>query len=241
MIIKEKYIYKIDGEEYEGIVSYENSIKSPMPALLIAPTYAGPSALEEEKAEYFVSLGYFTFIVDLYGKGKRGSTPEESTKLMSELCSDRRVLSKRINFCLNLLEDHASVDNKRIVAIGYCFGGKCVLDLARSAAEVNLIISVHGIYDRPNINDSKSIVSPVLVLHGDEDPFARPEDLEKLIEELKIKKAKWNVHIFGGIAHAFSNPNANNFKDGMYYDKNSDLISCDIIKAYLGIYLKNLI
>lgn len=238
MIIKEKYIYKIDGEEYEGTFSYEDSGKPPMPAILIAPTYSGPSPLEEEKAEYFASLGYFTFIIDLYGKGKRGSNPEESTKLMDELSSNRSILSRRINFCLDLLKGHSYVDNKRIAAVGYCFGGKCVLDLARSGAEVNLIISLHGIYDRPNINNPKSIVSPVLILHGDEDPFAKPGDLEKLVEELRMKKAHWNVHIFGGIAHAFTNPNANNYESGMYYDQNSDLISCDIIQTYLRTNLK---
>ena len=149
--------------------------------------YSGCSKLEERKAEFLAKEGYFAFAIDLYGKGIRGNTPEESLDLMNQLSSDRNILSNRINHCLNLLKENKLVNRNKIAAIGYCFGGKCVLDLARSGAELNLIVSFHGIYDRPNIENPKIINTPILILHGDEDPYATEDDLKKLLNELKEK------------------------------------------------------
>ena len=110
---------------------------------------------------------------------------------MNQLSEDRTVLAKRINHCLTLLKDHDLVDNNKVAAIGYCFGGRCVLDLARSGAELNLVVSFHGIYDRPNIGNPKNIQTPVLILHGDEDPYATENDLKNLLTEFKEKNTKF--------------------------------------------------
>ena len=95
----------------------------------------------------------------------------------------RTLLSERINHCLSLLKNNKLVDKNMIAAIGYCFGGKCVLDLARSGAELNLIVSFHGIYDRPNINNPNEIKTPILILHGDEDPYATEQDLNRALQK----------------------------------------------------------
>ena len=155
--------------------------------------------MEERKCEHLADAGFFAFAVDLYGKGIRGKNAKESLKLMNDLCSNRSLISSRINHCLDLLKNHKRVDKNNTAAIGYCFGGKCVLDLARSGAELNLIVSFHGIYDKPDEDSSKFIKTPILILHGDEDPYATRDDLINLIIELKEKKAKWFVHEFGGV------------------------------------------
>lgn len=237
MIVKENFDYIIDGEDFQGIICYDNDIKEPMPGVLVSHQYSGCSKLEEKKAEFLAKEGYFAFAIDLYGKGIRGNSPEESLDLMNQLSADRKVLSKRINYCLKLLKEHKLVESKKIAAIGYCFGGKCVLDLARSGAEVNVIVSFHGIYDRPNIDNPKIIKSPILILHGDEDPYATADDLKELIGELKEKNSSWFVHIFGGVAHAFTNPDADDISSGLKYNRDAMHMSWKIMKNYFNRYI----
>ena len=237
MIVKEKYEYQIGEEIFQGVICYDNEIKGSRPGVLVSHQYSGCSKLEERKCEFLAKAGYFAFAIDLYGKGIRGKTPEESLELMNQLSEDRTVLAKRINHCLTLLKDHALVDNNKVAAIGYCFGGRCVLDLARSGAELNLVVSFHGIYDRPNIGNPKNIQTPVLILHGDEDPYATENDLKNLLTELKEKNTKWFVHIFGGVAHAFTNPDADDESNGLKYDRDAMHMSWKIMKNYFNRYI----
>ena len=237
MIIKEKYEYKIGDNNFEGIICYDNEIDGPLPGVLVSHQYSGCSKMEERKCEFLAEAGYFAFAIDLYGKGIRGKTPEESLNLMNQLSEDRKVLSDRINYCLNLLKNYELVDSSKVAAIGYCFGGRCVLDLARSGAELNIVVSFHGIYDRPNIDNPKNIKTPILLLHGYEDPYATEDDLKKLLNELKEKNSRWFVHIFGGVAHAFTNPDANDESNGLKYNRDAMHMSWKIMKNYFNRYI----
>lgn len=237
MIIKEKCEYQIGTDTFQGIFCYDNEIEGPLPGVLVSHQYSGCSKLEERKSEFLAKAGYFAFAIDLYGKGIRGKTPEESLELMNELSKDRTVISKRINHCLNLLKDQKLVDSNKVAAIGYCFGGRCVLDLARSGAELNLVVSFHGIYDKPEIINPENIKTPILILHGDEDPYATENDLKNLLTELKEKNAKWFVHIFGGVAHAFTNPDADDKPNGLKYDRDAMHMSWKIMKNYFNRFL----
>ena len=237
MIIKEKYEYKIGDNNFEGIICYDNEIDGPLPGVLVSHQYSGCSKMEERKCEFLAKAGYFAFAIDLYGKGIRGKTPEESLNLMNQLSEDRKVLSDRINYCLNLLKNYELVDSSKVAAIGYCFGGRCVLDLARSGAELNIVVSFHGIYDRPNIDNPKNINTPILLLHGYEDPYATEDDLKKLLNELKEKNSRWFVHIFGGVAHAFTNPDANDESNGLKYNRDAMHMSWKIMKNYFNRYI----
>ena len=237
MIVKKPYEYQDQGLTFQGFICYNDDIKHPLPGVLVSHQYSGCSKLEERKCEHLANAGYFAFAIDLYGKGIRGNNPEESSKLMNELTADRTLLSDRINHCLSLLKNNKLVDKNMIAAIGYCFGGKCVLDLARSGAELNLIVSFHGIYDRPNINNPNEIKTPLLILHGDEDPYATEQDLRKLLSELKEKKAQWFVHVFGGVAHAFTNPDADDESNGLKYNRDAMHMSWKIMKNYFNRFL----
>ena len=237
MIIKEKYEYKIGDNNFEGIICYDNEIDGPLPGVLVSHQYSGCSKMEERKCEFLAKAGYFAFAIDLYGKGIRGKTPEESLNLMNQLSEDRKVLSDRINYCLNLLKNYELVDSSKVAAIGYCFGGRCVLDLARSGAELNIVVSFHGIYDRPNIDNPKNIKTPILLLHGYEDPYATEDDLKELLNELKEKNSRWFVHIFGGVAHAFTNPDANDESNGLKYNRDAMHMSWKIMKNYFNRYI----
>ena len=237
MIVKEKYEYKIGPDIFQGFICYDNETEGPLSGVLVSHQYSGCSKLEERKCEFLAKAGYFAFAIDLYGKGIRGKTPEESVNLMNQLSEDRTVLAKRINHCLTLLKKHNLVDSSKIAAIGYCFGGKCVLDLARSGAELNLVVSFHGIYDKPNINNPKNINTPILILHGDQDPYANENDLKNLLDELREKNSKWFLHIFGGVAHAFTNPDADDELNGLKYNRDAMHMSWKIMKNYFNRFL----
>lgn len=239
MIVKEKYEYQIGADKFQGVICYDDKIKEPFPGVIVSHQYSGCSAFEERKCEFLAKAGYFAFAIDLYGKGIRGNTPEESLKLMNQLSEDRTVLAKRINHCLTLLKNHDLVDSNKVAAIGYCFGGRCVLDLARSGAELNLVVSFHGIYDRPNIENPKEIKTPILILHGDTDPYATENDLKNLLTELKEKNAKWSIHIFGDVAHAFTNPAADDVANGLKYDRDAMHMSWKIMKNYFNRFMQN--
>ena len=237
MIVKEQYDYQIGTDTFQGFICYDNEIKEPLSGVLVSHQYSGCSKLEERKCEFLAKAGYFAFAIDLYGKGIRGKTPEESVNLMNQLSEDRTVLAKRINHCLTLLKKHNLVDSNKIAAIGYCFGGRCVLDLARSGAELNLVVSFHGIYDKPNINNPKNINTPILILHGDQDPYANENDLKNLLDELREKNSKWFLHIFGGVAHAFTNPDADDELNGLKYNRDAMHMSWKIMKNYFNRFL----
>ena len=169
MIITKPWVYESVDRVFEGSISYNDDIQTQKPGILISHAYGGCSEFEIRKAEGLAELGYVGFAIDLYGQGRRGSSPEESTALMIELDGDRGLLSKRINHSLSLLKEHKEVDSSKTAAVGFCFGGKCVLDLARSGADINGIISFHGIYDKPNIENKSPIKASILILHGFEE------------------------------------------------------------------------
>ena len=136
---------------------------------------------------------------------------------MAVLNSDRALLLKHMQLALKATGAQPQVDPKKIAAIGFCFGGKCVLDLARSNADLRATVSFHGIYDPPPGPSPSEISSAVLVLHGWEDPLAPREDTVALADELTQADADWQIHMFGHTAHAFTNPIAQSREDGMFY------------------------
>jgi len=215
MIKTEKYIYQIDGTNYEGYLSWDNEISGKRPVVLIAPTFRGQSGFEIVKAEELAGLGYLGFAIDLYGQGRRASTPEVATMLMNELNHNRPLLSARFLRVLELIKDHDLADTSNIGAIGFCFGGKCVLDLARTGTKIKGVVSFHGIYDAPDYLESTPIKASVLVLHGWDDPLAPPTSLVALGDELTRKGSEWQILAFGHTGHAFTNPNAKDKEGGM--------------------------
>ena len=154
--------------------------------------------------------------IDIYGQGKRTSTPEEAGKLMAVLDRDRALLLKHMQLTLKATCTQPQVDPEKIAAIGFCFDGKCVLDLARSNANLRATVSFHRIYDPPPGPSPSQISSAVLVLHGWEDPLAPREDTVALTDELAQADADWQIHMFRHTAHAFTNPAAQAKEDGMF-------------------------
>ena len=223
MAIQTRLIEYRDGELLlEGYMAWDPAHSGPLPAVAIAHTWAGRTPFEEGKAVELAEQGYVGFAIDMYGKGVRGSSPEENTALMTPLMQDRAVLQRRINTAVSVLRQQAEVDPKRVAASGYCFGGLCVLDLARSGSDVCGVVSLHGLFGAPGNTAGTPISAKVLCLHGYDDPMAQPQSMLDLASELSAAGADWQVHAYGNTVHAFTNPEANNPEMGAAYSALAD-------------------
>ena len=181
----------------------------PHPAVLIAPTVRGPTPLEQAKADALAREGYVGIVIDHYGRDRR-DPGEQAFALMNELLADRARLRRQLQDALAFAQTLDGVDPGRLAIIGYCFGGLCALDLARTGTdEVKGAISVHGVFSRPELGPQPPIRAKVLVLHGWDDPLAPPDDVLGLTRELTEAGADWQLHAYGHTVHGFTNPGAN--------------------------------
>ena len=214
--------YQDKGTTLEAFMAWDDAVGGPRPAVAIAHTWAGRSAFEEGKALELAEQGYVGFALDMYGKGVLGSSPEENTALMTPLMEDRAALQQRINTAIATLRQQAEVDPGRVAASGYCFGGLCVLDLARSGSDVSGVVSLHGLFNPPGNTAGTPITARVLCLHGYDDPMAKPQSMLELAAELSAAGADWQVHAYGNTVHAFTNPQADNAAMGTLYSPTAD-------------------
>lgn len=223
MAIREQLIEYRDGSTVlEGFFCHDDARPGPLPGLLISHDWSGRGEFSERKARRLAWHGFATFALDMFGKGKRGSTPAECTALITPFVQDRALLAHRINAALATVRGLAEVDTRRIGAMGFCFGGMCALDLARSGADVRGVVSVHGLLKPTGLPSQGKIRSKVLILHGYDDPMAPPEDVLAIGKELTAAGADWQVHAYGNTRHAFTNPQANDAANGMLYDEVAD-------------------
>lgn len=174
------------GVVFEGQVSRPAGVAGPRPGVLICHAFGGPSDVEVEAAERLAGQGWIGFVADLYGKGRRARSAEEAAALVAELDADRPLLLRRLERSQAVLAGLEGVDAERLAVIGFCFGGKAALDLARSGARLRAAVSFHGLLDPPGWAAGRAdpIATPLLVLHGWDDPLAPPPSVLTLAAEL---------------------------------------------------------
>lgn len=226
--------YQHDQHTLEGFLAWDDAIAGPRPAVAISHAWAGRTEFEESKAIELAQLGFTGFAADMYGKGVRGSNPEENTALMMPLMQDRGLLQGRIGKAVAVLGQQPEADAARIAAIGYCFGGLCVLDLARSGSDVRGVASFHGLFDPPDKSTGRQITARVLCLHGYDDPMATPEAMQALAAELTAAGADWQIHAYGNTLHAFTNPAADDPGMGTVYSEVAARRSWASLQDFLG-------
>jgi dienelactone hydrolase len=215
----ETFEYTDGTHTFEGHMAYDDSIASWRPCVLIGHAWGGLGDHERERAEELAQLGYVGFAIDVYGKGLRGDPLGDNTKLMQPLLDDRATLRKRLVAAVAAAKKHPMVDPERIGAIGYCFGGLCALDLARSAEPgVKGVVSIHGIFHPPKLGEQAPITAKVLILHGYDDPMAPPDHVLAVARELTEAGADWQLHAYGGTMHAFTAVGANMPERGIVYN-----------------------
>ncbi len=217
----------------EGRLVRDDATRAPRPGILVSHAWGGRSAFEDGKADALATLGYTAFALDLYGQGRRGHNPEENAALMQPFLDDRPMLQRRMHAALAALRDQPDVDAGRIAAIGFCFGGLCVLDLARSGADVAGVVSLHGLFAAPGNTTGNRIRAKVLALHGWDDPMATPDAVTSLAAELTSMGADWQLHAYGNTMHAFTNPAASDRERGTVYDAKADRRAWQALTAFL--------
>ncbi|MEM7431818.1 MAG: dienelactone hydrolase family protein [Pseudomonadota bacterium] len=225
--------YTVDGTTFEGFVAFDEAVSGPHPGVLIFHTIAGRTEFEERKALELAELGYTAMAADVYGKGTLTTDFESNRQMMDALRDDRPALQARLMAALHTLRGHAAVDTARTAAIGYCFGGMCVLDIARLGEDIAGVVSFHGIFAPPGNTIDNTIAAKVLVLHGWDDPLAKPDEVLALSEELTRQGADWQIHAYGNTLHAFTNPAANVPDDVKRYSASADRRSWAAARIFL--------
>lgn len=212
--------YQDQGTTFKGFYACDETIGNPTqkPAILICHDWSGLNDFARNKAKQVADLGYLGFALDMYGEGQCGQTTEEKMALMKPLMENRAILRQRINAALNTLKALPQVDKTKIAAIGFCFGGLCVLDLARSGAELQAVISFHGLLNPADNLPNTEIKAKVLALLGYEDPMVPPELAKAFADEMTKAKVDWQMNTYGQTKHAFMNPLANDANLGLMYN-----------------------
>jgi dienelactone hydrolase len=232
---RETRLYDGPGGPFEGVAAYDASLGVPRPGVLVFPNVLGQKEADNVKAEALAGLGYTALVADLYGQGKRTTRQSDRpTQYMDALNADRDLLRERLLASLAALRSLAQVDSARTAAIGFCFGGKCALDLARSGADVAGVVSFHGIYDPPPWEVASPIRAKVLVCHGWDDPLAPPAATVALAQELTEAGADWQLHAYGHTGHGFTDRTADNVARNIGYQPDADRRSWQATRDFLA-------
>ncbi|MFJ2445980.1 dienelactone hydrolase family protein [Pseudomonas sp. NPDC087626] len=203
--------YQIDGQPYESRLAFDAAHSGPRPGLLMAPNWMGVGAGAEEIAKAVAAKGYVVLIADLYGQAVRPQDNDQAGAAMMPLKNDRPLLRKRMQVAFEQLQGQgeAAVDVSRLATFGFCFGGCCALEFARTGAPVKAAVSFHGTLDTPDASDANNIKGSVLVLHGASDPLVPKEQLPAFEAEMNAAGVDWQLLSYGGAFHSFTDRHAN--------------------------------
>jgi dienelactone hydrolase len=213
--------YEIDGTTFDGAVALNDADNRKSPAVIVCHGWEGRSDGQLEIARVLAEMGYVGFACDMFGKGIRGSLTGDNSALIAPLLADRELLCTRIIGAVETVRSLPEVDPDKVAAIGFCFGGLCVLDLARSGLDVQAVASFHGLFGRPEGLPVTPIQAKVIAFHGWDDPMVPPEDVVALGKELTEAGADWQIHAYGHTLHAFMAVGANRPESGIQYNERS--------------------
>jgi dienelactone hydrolase len=209
--------HQFEGENLESVFVGRRDGEA-RPTVILIPTVMGVSALEIGFGKQLVELGYNALVADIFGKEFHGAPRDTCFGEMTRLRSDRAALRRRLQHVLEIARKEDGVSENQIVVAGYCFGGQCALDLARSGADIAAAVSFHGLFDPPGLPKEK-IKAKVVAFHGWDDPMVPPEKVVALGNELTEAGCDWQIHAYGHVGHGFTNPHASDLQiDGVAYN-----------------------
>ena len=234
--------YSADGVVLKGYLAYDKNVKGKRPAVLVVHEWWGLNDYARKRANMLAELGYTALAVDMYGSGKTASHPDDAQKFSSAVMNDFPVARARFWAGVDFLKKQPSVDPVRIAAIGYCFGGGVVLNMARQGVDLKGVASFHGSLSAVQPATPGSVKAKVLVLHGADDKFTTPEQIEMFKKEMKDAGADFRFIAYPGAIHSFTNPDADDlgkkFNLPLAYNAEADKKSWDELKKFLAAIFK---
>lgn len=210
--------YYQDNICFKGYAAYRPIKERRRVAVLLCHAWFGQDDFIREKAHQLAEVGCLGFAVDMYGDGKVAANEEEAASLIQPLMKNRETMRKRLNAALSTVSKLPEINPNYIAILGFCFGGACALELARSGANIRAAISCHGLLQRDHTLEINEIKASILALHGYNDPLVSADDLQHFQEEMTIAQADWQLLTFGNTMHAFTNPSAHSAANGLLYN-----------------------
>jgi len=234
--IKTEVVEYKDGDTVcEGFLAYDDASDKPRPGVLVVQDWTGVGDYVKGRAQQLAELGYVAFCADIYGKGVRPTDPKECAAEAGKYKGDRPMLRARVKAGLDQLVKNPLVQKDKVAAIGYCFGGTTVLELARSGADVQGTVSFHGGLGSPTPDDAKNIKGKVLVCHGADDPFVKPDEVAAFKDEMAKGAVSFKFVAYPGAVHSFSNPKAGSDNSkGSAYNEAADKESWAAMKVFFA-------
>lgn len=235
MIERQTIVYDGPGGPFEGVAAFDPAWASPRPGVMIVPNVLGQKEQDNVVAERLAALGYAGFAADTYGQGKRTTRESPDPAVyMNQLNADRALLRDRLQASVAAMKALPQVDAMKTAAIGFCFGGKSVIDLARSGGVLG-VVAFHGIFDPPGYDYPKPIAAKLLICHGWNDPLAPPAAVTALAAELTEAGADWQLHGYGHAGHGFTDMSMKgSARPGFGYDANADRRSWQAMRDFLS-------
>jgi dienelactone hydrolase len=234
--------YNAQGVVMRGYLAYDENVKGKRAGVLVVPEWWGLNEYARRRARLLAELGYTALAVDMYGEGKVVATPDEAEKLSSEAMKNFDVTKARFMAAVDFLKGQPTVDPTRIAAIGYCFGGGVVLNMARQGVDLKGVVSFHGDLAAVKPAQPGGVKAKVLVLTGGADKFVTPQQVEAFKQEMKAAGADFRVISYPGALHSFTNPEATElgkkFNMPIAYNARADKESWNEMKRFLNAILK---
>jgi dienelactone hydrolase len=234
--------YNAQGVVMKGYRAYDENIKGKRPGVLIVHEWWGLNEYARKRARMLAELGYSALAVDMFGEGKQAMHPDDAGKFSSELMKNFDVAKARFMAAMDFLKQQPTADPARIAAIGYCFGGGVVLNLAREGIDLRGVASFHGSLKGVKPAQPGVVKAKILVLHGADDKFVTPEQIEAFKQEMKAAGADFRFISYPGALHSFTNPEATElgkkFNMPIAYHAQADKESWNETKGFLNTVLK---
>jgi len=232
--------YQAGAVQAQGFLAYDDAVSGKKPGIVVVPEWWGLDDYAKHRAQQLAQLGYVAFVADMYGDGKTTDKPDVAGQWAGALRNGDRVeLRKRVQAALAQLKMDSHVDTAHTAAIGYCFGGTTVLELARSGADVKGVVSFHGDLSIASPAQAGQVKAQVLVCHGGDDTFSTPAQVEAFQKEMRDAKVNWEMNTYGGAVHSFTNPDADKHGiPGIAYNKQADERSWRDMKEFFDQILK---
>jgi dienelactone hydrolase len=239
---EETVSYTSQGVVMKGYLVYDDSITSKRPAVLVVHEWWGLNDYARKRARMLAELGYTALAVDMYGEGKQAQHPGDAQKFASEVMKNMPTAKARFMAAYDLLKQQPTVDPGRIAAVGYCFGGGVVLQMAREGLDLKGVVSFHGSLATAAPAKPGVVKAKILVLHGADDKFTTPEQIEQFKQEMKTAGVDFQLLIYPGAKHAFTNPEADvsakKFDLPIGYNAQADKQSWAEMQKFLNVIFK---